>query len=268
MSTSGSEQTVTLRQGTAPLLVSMPHLGTHIPDDILSAMTPVAAHVDDTDWHLDRLYGFLDALGASVAMPKCSRYVVDLNRPPNDANLYPGQNTTGLLPRDTFNEDPLYAPGAEPDDAERERRRALYWQPYHDALAAEIERLRALHGRVLLWEAHSIRSRVPRFFEGQLPDFNFGTVDDTTAPPDVGAAMVEIATRSGQFTAVSNGRFKGGHITRHYADPARGVHVVQLELSQITYMQETRPYDYLPERAAQVAPIIRECMETALNLLK
>ena len=212
-----------LTQGTAPLLISIPHLGTRIPDDIVAAMAPVARHVDDTDWHLDRLYGFAGELGASILQPVHSRYVIDLNRPPDGASLYPGQDTTGLLPVDTFDKEALYLPGREPDAAEQARRLDLYWRPYHNALEREIERLRSRHGKVLLWEAHSIRSEVPRFFKGRLPDFNFGTSSDTSAPSGLAQELADIVVKAGNYTAVANGRFKGGYITRHYGRPSQGV---------------------------------------------
>ncbi|HUG57432.1 MAG TPA: N-formylglutamate deformylase [Candidimonas sp.] len=253
-----------LKQGTSPLLISIPHLGAHIPDDITRAMTPTALFYDDTDWHLDRLYSFAESLGASVLMPTHSRYVIDLNRPPDGANLYPGRNTTGLCPIDTFNEEALYLEGENPDQTEQERRRDKYWHPYHSALQNEIQRIKAEHGRVLLWEAHSIRSHVPRFFEGRLPDFNFGTADDASAAPGLAAALSARINQGGQYSAVGNGRFKGGYITRQYGNPAENVHAVQLELAQITYMDETRPYAYDEARANAVAPVIQDAIEQAL----
>lgn len=257
----------TLLPGTAPLLISIPHLGTSIPDDILAAMQRnTALRLDDTDWHLDRLYGFARQMGASILMPAHSRYVIDLNRPPDDQNLYPGKNTTGLLPLDTFNEEALYLPGRQPDSTEKQRRRDLYWRPYHDALQGELQRLRGRHERVLLWEAHSIRSTVPRLFEGRLPDFNFGTADDVSALPGLAQALADEAARAG-YSAVANGRFKGGYITRHYGQPDQGIHAVQLELAQINYMDETPPYTYDATRAERLTPVLERCLELALDRL-
>jgi N-formylglutamate deformylase len=253
-----------LRRGTLPLLISMPHVGTHIPADILATMTEAARHVDDCDWHLERLYGFAARRGAWVLAPSHARYVVDLNRPPDNANLYPGQDTTGLLPVDTFDKAPLYHPGGEPTEAEVARRVARYWQPYHDALAATLAELKAQHGAVLLWEAHSIRSQVPRFFTGRLPDFNFGTSNGASAAPGMAEALAQTVTRHGGYTAVANGRFKGGYITRHYGQPERGVHAVQLELSQITYMQEARPYAYDEALASRVEGLLEAVIDEAL----
>lgn len=254
----------TLHQGSIPLLVSIPHAGTHLPDDIARTMTPVARHVDDCDWHLERLYGFVHALGGSVLAPSHARYVVDLNRPPDNANLYPGQDTTGLVPVDTFDKDALYPAGGQPHEAEIVRRRDRYWLPYHAALKDELARLVAEHGRALLWEAHSIRSHVPRFFDGRLPDFNFGTANGASAAPGLGEALAEAVTRHGAFTAVANGRFKGGYITRQYGAPEANVDAVQLELSQITYMDETRPYAYDEQKAAAVVPLLETLVTTAL----
>jgi N-formylglutamate deformylase len=254
----------TLKQGTLPLLISIPHAGTFIPDDIAATMTPDARFVDDCDWHLERLYDFAVGLGASMIVPSHARYVVDLNRPPDNENLYPGQDTTGLVPVDTFDKAPLYPAGGLPDADEIARRRDLYWRPYHDALQGEIARLKREHGRVLLWEAHSIRSQVPRFFEGRLPDFNLGTANGASATPGLAEALAACVNAHGGFTAVANGRFKGGYITRQYGVPDTGVQAVQLELAQITYMEEARPYAYDDARAAQVVPLLRTLVETAL----
>jgi N-formylglutamate deformylase len=254
----------TLERGTAGLLISIPHRGTRIPDSIAADMTPAAQRVDDCDWHLERLYAFAKELGASILTPEYARYVIDLNRPPDDANLYPGRDTTGLCPVDTFDKEPLYLAGREPDGAQIEARREAFWHPYHGALKEELARLRAQHGRVLLWEAHSIRSVVPRFFEGRLPDFNFGTADGVTAAPGLAETLAGIVASDARFTAVANGRFKGGYITRHYGEPSEGVHSVQLELTQCTYMQESAPYAYDEARASSVVPLLRTLMSAAL----
>ena len=258
----------TLHRGSLPMLISIPHLGTRIPADIAATMTPVALRTDDCDWHLDRLYAFAKRMGASILAPAYARYVIDLNRPPDGANLYPGQDTTGLLPVDTFDKEPLYREGYLPDDAEVARRRAAYWTPYHDALASEIAALKATHGKVLLWEAHSIRSRVPRFFEGRLPDFNFGTSNGASAVAGLAEELAAVVERHGGYSAVANGRFKGGYITRHYGEPSQGVHAVQLELSQITYMQEQVPYAYDEALAAEIEPLLEQLVATALERVK
>ncbi|SAL24060.1 N-formylglutamate deformylase [Caballeronia humi] len=258
----------TLERGTAPLLISIPHRGTRIPDSIAADMTPVALRVDDCDWHLERLYAFAKGMGASVLLPEYARYVIDLNRPPDDANLYPGRDTTGLCPVDTFEKEPLYLTGCEPDGAQIDSRRAAFWQPYHDALTQELADLRSKHGRVLLWEAHSIRSVVPRFFDGRLPDFNFGTADGATAVTGVAEALADIVNKDRRYTSTANGRFKGGYITRRYGQPSAGVHAMQLELTQITYMQETLPFAYDETRAAEVQPLLEKLLTVALEHVK
>ncbi len=264
MTVSNPPPVFSLHQGSLPLLISIPHMGTRIPDDIAATMTPAAARTEDCDWHLERLYAFAKRMGASLLMPSYARYVIDLNRPPDGANLYPGQDTTGLLPVDTFDKEPLYRDGRLPDEAEIARRRAVYWQPYHDALARELAALKEKHGSALLWEAHSIRSHVPRFFDGRLPDFNFGTSGGASAVPGIAEALVAAVERHGGYTAVANGRFKGGYITRHYGQPAQRVHAVQLELTQITYMEERMPYAYDDALAAKIEPLLETLVETAL----
>ncbi len=256
------------KAGGIPLLVSMPHVGTDIPDDIAARFTPDALHKQDTDWHLVQLYGFLQEMGASTLSARWSRYVIDLNRPPENTNLYPGQDTTGLCPLDTFHREPLYREGQQPDQAEVQRRLAAYWKPYHDRLRAELERLLQLHGRVVLWDAHSIASFVPRFFEGKLPDLNFGTADGASCAPGLTETIAGLARGHGGYTVAVNGRFKGGHITRHYGKPESGVHGIQLEMCQSTYMNETLPYAYRDDLAEQVQPLLRQLTKAAADWAK
>ena len=263
-----TDQVFTLKRGTAPLLISIPHAGTQIPVDIAASMMPIAREVDDTDWHLERLYAFAVEMGASILVPANSRYVIDLNRPPDGANLYPGRDTTGLCPVDTFNSEALYSAGAAPSEGEIANRREKYWRPYHDALTEELARLKVMHGKALLWESHSIRSHVPRFFDGKLSDFNFGTAGGESAVAGLAEKLEAMVLRQGAYTAVANGRFKGGYITRHYGAPQDGIHAVQLELSQVTYMEETRPYAYDEARAGEVAPLMRELVQCALDAVR
>ncbi len=263
MATDGMEPFL-FRQGAGPLLVSMPHVGLHIPDDIANRMTPLALTVSDTDWHIDRLYDFLDDLGATVIAATHSRYVVDLNRPPDGASLYPGQATTGLCPTGTFDDEPLYRDGAAPGQAEIERRVTRYWKPYHDKLEAELARLKAAHGYALLWDAHSIRSAVPRLFEGRLPDLNIGTANGASCDPDMARRVLQAAESAQGYSAVLNGRFKGGYITRQYGNPDGGVHAIQLEQSQRTYMEESSPFAFREELATGIRPVIRSLLEAML----
>jgi len=193
-----------------------------------------------------------------------SRYVVDLYWPPDDSSLYPGRSVTGLCPLDTFDEEPLYLQGRAPDAAERQARVASYWEPYHAQLRAELARLRQRHGVAMLWDAHSIRSVLPRFFEGRLTDFNLGTADGASCDPALAARLLEIAGTVADHTAVLNGRFKGGYITRQYGRPGDGVHAVQLELTQCSYMDERGAFAYLPERAARIQPHLRRMLEAVL----
>jgi N-formylglutamate deformylase len=182
--------------------------------------------------------------------------------------LYPGQDTTGLCPVDTFGRERLYRDGLEPDEAEVKRRLELYWRPYHTQLRAELDRLLAQHGRVVLWDAHSIASKVPRFFEGRLPDLNFGTADGKSCSQGLEGAMIKLVDSQDQFSFVFNGRFKGGHITRHYGNPAGGVHAIQLEMAQCLYMDEAAPFGYRPDLAGQVQPLLRELLGAAVEWVR
>jgi len=252
-----------LSRGTSPLLVSLPHCGEEIPDDLREAYAPRALEVEDTDWHLQRLYAFAADLGASVIVPRFSRYVVDLNRPPDNANLYPGQDTTPLVPLDTFHKRPLYRPGQEPGADEIAERVQAHWKPYHSQLSLELERLKVQHGYALLWDAHSIFSEVPRFFSGKLTELNLGTADGRSCGSGIGEGLMQKVSGYG---AVLNGRFKGGYITRSYGEPAKGVHAVQLELSEATYMDEFPPFEFREQLALRLRPQLRALLEAFCRL--
>ena len=252
----------TLQRGRVPLLISLPHEGSFIPADIAARMHPAARRSPDTDWHVGRLYEPLaHALGASLIKPLASRYVIDLNRPADGHALYPGQRETGLVPTIGFDGEPLYRDGESPDGAEVQRRINAFWQPYHQALAQELARLRAEHGRAVLWDGHSIRSRVPMLFEGQLPDFNLGTAAGASCGAALQARLQACLESQSRFSFAVNGRFRGGYITRHYGDPDAAVQAVQLELAQINYMDEAS-FEYDEARAVPV----RECIGRMLQM--
>ena len=233
-----TEPWLQLTRGPAPLIVSFPHTGTELPEPIAARLVSPWLARKDADWWVDRLYAFAAGLGATLVRTAISRTVIDVNRDPSGASLYPGQATTELCPLTTFDGEPLYKDGLAPDAAEIAARRTAYFDPYHAVLAAEIERLRGGHPRVVLYEAHSIRSRIPRLFEGQLPNFNIGTNSGASCDPAL-AAAVERACAASDFTHVVNGRFKGGWTTRRYGRPDAGVHAVQMELACRGYMDET-----------------------------
>lgn len=253
----------TLHRGTAPLMISLPHDGSVIPDALAARMVPEARRAPDTDWHVSRLYAFAQDLGASILIPRFSRYVIDLNRPPDDVSLYPGQSTTGLCPTVRFSGDPVYLPGEAPTPDEIVARIDIYWRPYHVVLREELDRLRAAHGRVLLWEGHSIRGECPFLFDGRLPDLSIGTASDKSCAPER-QARIEAALRAqSDCDWVVNGRFKGGYITRHYGDPANGIDAVQLEIAQRIYMHEAT-FDYDVALAENAQRTIRALIEAAL----
>lgn len=252
-----------LHQGSTPLLISLPHNGTAIPDFISARMTDAGKRVADTDWHVDRLYAFAHELGASIIVPCHSRYVVDLNRASDGQALYPGQRETGLVPTISFADENLYQPGSAPDGAEIAERTRVFWQPYHDALKGEIARLHSVHGRVVLWEAHSIRSQVPMLFDGRLPDLNLGTAAGASCDAELQSKLASILQAHTRYTHAVNGRFKGGYITRHYGAPERRINTVQMEIAQCNYMDEDS-FEYLPERAAELQPMLRELLLACL----
>jgi N-formylglutamate deformylase len=253
-----------LHRGNAPLLVSLPHDGSAIPQELAARMVPEARCAPDTDWHVSRLYAFARELGASILVPRHSRYVIDLNRGEDDTSLYPGQNATGLVPLVRFSGEPVYLSGQQPEAAEVAARIDAYWRPYHRALREELERIRALHGRVLLWEGHSIRgSGLPFLFEGRLPDLNLGTASGASCSPALQARLEAVLAAQGEYDWVANGRFKGGHITRHYGDPANGIEAVQLEISQRTYMDED-DFAYDEAKAVRLQAVLARLLMAAL----
>ena len=253
-----------LQRGRVPLLISLPHDSSVIPDHIAARMSPHARRSVDTDWHVARLYApMARELGASVLTALVSRYVVDLNRPADGQPLYPGQRETGLVPTTGFDGEPLYAQGRAPEPAETAHRIDEFWRPYHHALEGELVRLLAEHGRVVLWDGHSIRGHVPVLFSGHLPDFNLGTASGTSCSPALQARLQNWLHQPATFSHVVNGRFKGGYITRHYGNPVRHIEAVQLELVQATYMDE-HSFVYDEEKAVRVQehilPMLKRCL--------
>ena len=258
--------THTLQTGTTPLVISVPHAGTALPPELAARFTPLALRLPDTDWHVDKLYDFAPALGVTMIVARHSRYLIDLNRPPDDAALYGAAAKTGLCPTHSFAGEPLYRDGAtELAPAEIEQRRAQYWQPYHDALAALLSEARRRHGFALLLDAHSIRSVVPRLFDGRLPDVNVGTYDGRSCAAAVTEAVRNCLAAAPRWSQVIDGRFKGGHITRHFGRPHERVHALQIELAQSGYMDESGSA-YEPARAAPLQALLREIVGALLRL--
>ena len=255
----------TLTPGQDTVLISVPHVGTVIPPDLAPGYRPRALQVEDTDWHLEQLVAFATTLGAGLIVPRHSRFVIDLNRAPDNTPMYAGANNTELCPTRFFTGDPIYRDGMAPGADEIARRRAVYWQPYHDALAGELARIRARHGHAILFDGHSIKSTLPWLFEGKLPDLNLGTAGGNSCAPSLRAALSQVLASQHDFTQVTDGRFKGGHITRHFGQPAAGHHAVQLEMCWSTYMAEQPPYDVDPERASRLAPVLRALVQTMLD---
>ena len=262
-------ETFTLTPGTTPLLVSVPHVGTAIPEDVAAALVPRAMAREDTDWHLAEVYAFARELGAGLLVPRYSRYVIDLNRPPENAPMYPGANNTELVPTRFFSGDPLYREGRVPDEAEVARRRDAYWRPYHEALAGELVRLRSAHGIAVVWDGHSIQAELPWLFPGRLPDLNLGTVAGASCAQALRATLMDVLAAQSGFSHVTDGRFQGGYITRRYGRPAERIHAVQLEMALSTYMDETHaaypvaPAD--PLRLARLRPVLRALLRTTLD---
>jgi len=267
----GGNDWLVIRRGNAPLVLGLPHTGTDIPAELEGRFTSPWLARKDADWWIDRLYGFAADLDATLVRTTVSRSVIDVNRDPSGVSLYPGQATTALCPTTSFDGEPLYREGQEPADAEVEARKARWFQPYHDAVAAELERLRAGHGRVVLYDCHSIRSNIPRLFDGELPQFNIGTNSGESCDPSLTARIEAVCDESG-LPWVANGRFKGGYTTRHHGRPDAGIHAVQMELACRGYMAEPAavhdgnwPTPFDPATAAPLASVLNNVLQTCLH---
>jgi N-formylglutamate deformylase len=251
--------------GDQPLLISFPHSGRYLPPDIAARLTPSALDLPDTDWYVPELYEFARELGASLIYASHSRYVVDLNRPPDGAPLYPGQRETTVCPTEAFDGERLYHPGQEPTPIEITARLRNYWQPYHHKLAETTKALAHTHGHCLLWDAHSIPSQVPALFEGRLPDLNLGTADGASCTPARRERAAHALRTQTRFSQVIDGRFKGGYITRHYGRPAARIDAMQLEIAQSAYLTEARVPTYDPAAAAPLASLLREILAAVMH---
>ena len=253
---------IEVTRGEGSVVLGLPHTGTLVPPEILDGFNETGKALADADWHIDRLYSDL-ILGLTTVRTPVHRYVIDVNRDPEGQSLYPGQNTTGLCPVTDFDGLPIYREGRAPDAAETLRRLEAYHRPYHAVLEAELDRVRAKHGFAILYDCHSIRSHIPFLFEGTLPDFNIGTDSGKTCAPDLAEGVEAVCRAAEGYSTVVNGRFKGGWTTRHYGDPQNGIHAIQMELAQSTYMQEHAPWTWDETKAQR----LRQTLTTILEQL-
>ena len=254
-----------ISRGDSPLVIDVPHAGTFVPPELAGRFAPAARALPDTDWHVEKLYAFAREFDVTLVVATHSRFVVDLNRDPTGASLYPGADVTELCPTRTFGNEPIWRDDGAPDAAEVAARRATYFDPYHAALAAEVGRVRARRGYVVLLDGHSIRSEVPRFFAKRLPDLNLGTANGASCAPAVEALAATVLGAATGFTHVVNGRFKGGYLTRHYGRPAADVHALQLEIAQACYMDEAPPYPWDEARASALRTVLRRLVDALLR---
>lgn len=251
-------------QGDGPIVLGLPHTGTFFPHEIFARLNDSGQTLSDTDWHIHQLYdGLLP--GATTVRATFHRYVVDANRDPSGVSLYPGQNTTGLVPLSDFDGTPIWT--TEPDASEIKARRAEFHAAYHAALDAEMRRVRDLNGVAILYDCHSIRSVIPHLFDDTLPDFNIGTNHGTTCAPDIESTVAQICQSAPGYSTVINGRFKGGWTTRHYGRPDEGMHAIQMELAQSTHLEnENERWAYDAQKAARLRPHLQEILTTLANL--
>ncbi|WP_407316553.1 N-formylglutamate deformylase [Pseudomonas sp. nanlin1] len=257
------DNVLNFKPGRVPLLISMPHAGVRLTPAVEAGLIAEARSLPDTDWHIPTLYDFAEELGISVLAAQYSRFVIDLNRPADDAPLYSGA-TTGLYPATLFDGVPLFQEGLAPSQAERASYLQKIWGPYHRTLQEKLARLKAEFGYALLFDAHSIRSVIPHLFEGKLADFNLGTFNGASCAPALATELQAICAAHPQYTHVLNGRFKGGYITRHYGNPAQDIHAVQLELCQSTYMEEFEPFRYRADLAEPTRVVLKQLLTELL----
>ncbi|QND51589.1 N-formylglutamate deformylase [Phyllobacterium sp. 628] len=252
---------VDVKQGSSPIILGLPHTGTEVPKDIWDRLNENGQLLADTDWHIHTLYdGLLE--GATTVRATFHRYVIDANRDPAGVSLYPGQNTTGLIPETDFDGHTIWRNGEKPAAADIQMRLEQFHTPYHEALAAEIKRVQDIHGLAILYDCHSIRSHIPFLFQGKLPDFNIGTNQGTSCAPEIAAATGRFAFAATGYDGVMNGRFKGGWTTRHYGKPEKGVHAIQMELAQSTHLQtEAPPFAYDEEKAERLRKHLKDILE-------
>ena len=258
------DKVLSFHRGRLPLLISMPHAGLGLTPAVEAGLVAQARSLPDTDWHIPRLYDFAADMGVSIVAGEYSRFVIDLNRPSDDKPLY-SSATTGLYPATLFDGEPLFRSGLEPSAEERASYLEQIWKPYHQTIEQELARIKSEFGYALLWDAHSIRSVVPRLFEGRLPDFNLGTFNGASCDPQLAAKLTAVCAEVTDYSHVLNGRFKGGHITRHYGDPDRHIHAVQLELAQCAYMEEYEPFHFREDLAAPTRQVLRKLLQTMLD---
>ncbi|CCG86724.1 N-formylglutamate deformylase [Erwinia piriflorinigrans] len=250
--------------GTLPLLLSIPHAGTMLTPEVEAGLSDEAQSLPDTDWHIPELYDFAREMGVSVLSANYSRFVIDLNRPPDNQALYTTA-TTGLYPETLFDGTPTFKPGITPDASLRHLWLQQIWQPYHDKIQHELAQIKRRFGYALLFDAHSIASRVPRLFDGQLPDINLGTNGGASCTPAMAQSLTQCCAAQSAFSWVVNGRFKGGYITRAYGKPGENQHALQLELAQCNYMDEHPPFAWRSDKAQRVQPLLKQLMETMLQ---
>jgi len=264
-------KTVEIKKGNSPIILAMPHTGTYLPNDITAQLNERGKALADTDWHIHTLYEDL-LPNATTIRATFHRYVIDANRAPSDESLYPGQNTTGLCPTVDFEGQAIYKLGCEPDAQEIKQRCAEFHAPYHQSIEAEIERIKSLHGFAVLYDCHSIQSKLPFLFDGKLPNFNIGTNDGVTCSPELEQVVKKTCEESTEYTCVLNGRFKGGWTTRHYGQPLHRVHAIQMELTQSSYMEEKSPwkitepqFSELRSQLRRILKALEECAMTSLT---
>ncbi|GAA4113631.1 N-formylglutamate deformylase [Aquimarina addita] len=252
-----------------PILISIPHAGTQFPVEIKHYYKKkMRNHLDDTDWYVHKLYEFAPSLGITIIKANLSRWVIDLNRDPKSIPLYTDNRLiTAITPITDFYGNNIYtSSSSEPDPIEIQRRLDLYYWPYYRQIETLIADLKKKFGKVLLWDAHSIRHLVSTIQKKPFPDMILGNNDQKTAHPQLILTALE-KLRSKKFEVAHNTPFKGGHITRYFGKPAQNVHALQLEMNKILYMDDNE-ITYNTKRASEVQEVLQDTLQHLIRTMK
>lgn len=252
-----------------PILLSVPHCGTEFPTELTDQFKPdLRSAPDDTDWFVHQLYDFAPQMGITLIHATYSRWVIDLNRDPESKPLYAdGRIITAICPATNFFGEKLYKDErTEVAGNEVARRLQAYYWPYHQQVQVLLDGLKQKHGRVLLWDCHSIRQHVPTIHREKFPDLILGDVDGTSASPGLIEETLSILDHSG-YCVSHNHPFKGGYITRHFGQPSVEQHALQLEMTKVNYMDD-QEQSYNRARAERMRSLLKKVFERLIDRLQ
>jgi N-formylglutamate deformylase len=252
----------------APILLSIPHCGTAFPKELINEYEPeLYKEQDDTDWFVDQLYDFANAMGITTISAVYSRWVIDLNRHPENRDLYSdGRLITGLCPVTNFLGNAIYKDGRKSiAEDEIQRRLAAYYLPYHQKIAEHLMALKERFGQVLLWDCHSIRKSLPALHKEPFSDLIISDADGQSSAAKLSdTAFLHLS--SSTYSVKRNYPFKGGYITRHFGKPKENQHAIQLEMSKNVYMDDLEK-TYVDKKAQKIQTLLKSTLEKLCDIL-